>query len=506
MKATATAASPAPHHAADSAERSHITTASSQLTCTQASSFAFTAFIDLMPRSEDRDAVATTDSRASLSYASLHRLLAEMPMLGASRICLALPDSAEAVTALLACACQAACSPLNRSLGAAELSFELTDLPASAVVVQHTDHLAPRVLDAAGAQGVPALHLVGSDVRAGAFTLEWAARPLLCAAAAVASRRDDICLALYSSGTTAKPKVVPLSHENVAVGALCVASTLRLQRCDVGLSMMPLCHAHCMSVDILPALLSAARVVATPGFDAALAVGWLRSAGTTWYGGVPSMHLRLAEAVERSQPARGGGTLRLVRNCSAALLPSVAERLEAALVGCTVMPTYALAASLPITSNPRGGGRVLRSVGAAAGPEVRLVRDDGTPRAAGGVGDEVCVHGACVTVGYEVRTHMAADPNAAAFHLLEGSRWLRTGDRGRVDGAGCLLLSGRFGARGKRDAEAASAPEVEGALRARLALGVVTLDNELLSELRATPANTATSASSGGGDVGVTVH
>ena len=138
-------------------------------------------------------------------------------------------------------------------------------------------------------------------------------------------------------------------------------------------------------------------------------------------------------------PMPPDGGLLFIRNCSAALLPSIAARLEACL-GCEVLPTYAMTESMPISANPRGGGRLLRSVGLSSGPEIRVVKpasSGSVPASAPSALDtssgsqgveqvgivcalgeegEVCVRGSCVTAGYELRPHMNADPNLTSFY------------------------------------------------------------------------------------------
>ena len=151
-----------------------------------------------------------------------------------------------------------------------------------------------------------------------------------------------------------------------------------------------------------------------------------------------------------------------------------------------MLTTYAMTEALPICSNPRQGVRDLETVGPAAGPEVSIVAPiveaapgpaptaPGThPHAPGGVDaelaqgvdGEVAVRGACVFDGYEWREHLGYDPNESAF--LDGSggaRWLRTGDRGWMDGRGHVHLTGRFKEVVSRAGEKISPLAVEHAL------------------------------------------
>jgi len=170
--------------------------------------------------------------------------------------------------------------------------------------------------------------------------------------------------------------------------------------------------------------------------------------------------LQLAEEVGKTSQVPEN-QLHLIRNCSAALLPSVADAMEKTFK-VAVMPTYAMTESMPISSNPRLGKRKLRSVGPRAGPNMQIMTghpvNDVVP-----VGEEgeVCVKEGPVTAGYEFRSHMDADPNVEAF----GDGWLRTGDKGWLDKEGYLYLSGRFKEIINRAGEKISPFEVEEALR-----------------------------------------
>ena len=145
---------------------------------------------------------------------------------------------------------------MSPQLTAAELAFELEDLPAAAVIVLR-DAAPPRVLDAAADLCVPVLELTPSASVAGGFALSemGGGAPRVAAASGSAfACRDSIALVLHTSGTTSKPKIVPLTHENVACGALCIASTLRLGASEVCINVMPLFHIHGLSINVLASL------------------------------------------------------------------------------------------------------------------------------------------------------------------------------------------------------------------------------------------------------------
>ena len=132
--------------------------------------------------------------------------------------------------------------------------------------------------------------------------------------------------------------------------------------------------------------------------------------------------------------------------------------------------------SMPIAANPPDGGRKLQAVGPSAGPRIRILNDDGSAVNSPQGEAEICVHGACVTKGYEYRPYMKADPNVAAFHVEtdlkggKGALWLRTGDKGFFDADGYLQLSGRFKEIINRGGEKIGPIEVEHVLRGHPAL------------------------------------
>ena len=134
-----------------------------------------------------------------------------------------------------------------------------------------------------------------------------------------------------------------------------------------------------------------------------------------------------------------GHSVGFCRSESSALPLPLAERIEVAF-GCVVAQTYAMTESMPISANPPNSGRKLAAVGPSAGPQIRILNDDGSAVGESQGEGEICVSGACVTKGYEYRPHMKADPNIAAFHMdLKGNRrWLRTGDKGFFDADGYL--------------------------------------------------------------------
>ena len=439
------------------------------------------SYYDLIEGTPDRVFLREVgNARRPLDYAKLKSFIAKEIYLHAfgigqgDRLCVVIPNGPEAAVCFLGMSLFCTYAPLSTKLTPSALKFEFEDLPAKAVVVMTGLQDDSEVLLVAKECGdLPVIELSPSAQDVGLFTLKWRPGskqipPL--EVGRVWPRRDDVALVLHTSGTTNKPKVVPLSHGNIGCGGLCIKSTLGLKLEDICINVMPLFHIHGISVNVLVTALSGSSLYATTGFagGSAFFEALQESPPPTWYSAVPTMHidiLNYAEAYVAKHGAAPMHKLEFARNCSASLLPSVAQRMEQVL-DLEVLPTYAMTESMPIASNPRPrskNARKLRSVGLSGGPTILVLRDPPENTQVCDVEEEghICVRGECVTKGYEVKDHMTADPNLTSF-TADG--FLCTGDKGFVDCDGHLNISGRFKEIINRGGEKISPMEVEDVL------------------------------------------
>ena len=398
--------------------------------------------------------------RSALTYGGLkalsERTVAALNRIGVGRgdrVAIVLPNGPEMAAAFIAVSAAATTAPLNPAYKAEEFEFYLTDLKAKALVVQQGVETPARAV--AERLGVPVLELVpDAEAGAGAFALEGgtageAARP-------GAAETGDVALVLHTSGTTARPKIVPLTHGNVTASAQSIARTLELSPKDACLNVMPLFHIHGLIAATLASLAGGGAVVCTPGFNALRFFGWLDTEKPTWYTAVPTMHQAILARAERNREIIGRTPLRFLRSSSASLPAQVMRDLEAAF-GAPVIEAYGMTeASHQMASNPLPPrARKPGIVGVAAGPEIAILDDDGAPLPQGAVG-EVAIRGPGVTLGYE------ANPEANAKAFVNG--WFRTGDQGMLDPEGYLQLTGRLKELIKRGGEQVSPLEVDGVL------------------------------------------
>jgi acyl-CoA synthetase (AMP-forming)/AMP-acid ligase II len=367
------------------------------------------------------------------------------------RVALVAPNGPEAAASFVAIACGATTAPLNPAYKADEFDFYLNDLNARALVVMAGMDTPARGV--AMARGIPVVDLVPvAGGPAGDFTLEGGGLSGMAEQRGMA-QAGDVALVLHTSGTTSRPKIVPLRHSNVTASAYHIGETLALTPDDVCLNIMPLFHIHGLIAATLSSLAAGASVSCTPGFNAFRFFSWFNEVRPTWYTAVPTMHQTILELAPRNKPAIEAGRLRFLRSSSSSLPGPVMQALEAAF-GVPVIESYGMTeASHQMASNPLPPrDRFPGCVGIAAGPEIAIMDNDGTLLPPGGLG-EVVIRGRNVTAGYE--NNPAA--NAAAFT----NGWFRTGDQGIIDEAGYLRLTGRLKELINRGGEKISPLEVD---------------------------------------------
>lgn len=374
-----------------------------------------------------------------------------------------MPNGPDLAAAFLACALGGAAAPLNPAYREDELDFYLGDLEPKALLV--ATGLETPVRRVAQARGVAVIEVApGSEP--GGFTLDGAPVP---PAALPEVSPDAVALFLHTSGTTARPKGVPLTQRNLATSATAIARTLGLGPDDRALAVMPLFHIHGLVATVLAPLAAGGALVATPGFEATRALGWLASTGATWTSAVPTMLQALAARAEGPDLAavRAAGRLRLVRSSSSSLAPATFAALEAAL-GVPVVESYGMTeaahqmASNALPPGERRPGAVGRALPEHGGPEVAVRDEDGQLHVRAGRG-EVVVRGASIFAGY----HRNPEATRAAF--VEGG-WFRTGDEGVLDEHGVLTLTGRLKELINRGGEKIAPREVDEALLAHPAV------------------------------------
>jgi oxalate---CoA ligase len=347
------------------------------------------------------------------------------------KLAIVLPNGPDMAASFVAAANAVTAAPLNPAYREDEFHFYMEDLKARALLVEEAS-TSPAIA-AAHRLGIPVLTLHPAR-EAGAFTISGeGVGPAVSQGLAEAS---DVALVLHTSGTTSRPKIVPLTHQNLLASANNIRSTLRLTEADRCLNIMPLFHIHGLVAAILATLSAGGSVFATPGFNALKFFGWIEEARPSWYTAVPTMHQAILARAERNAGTIKAHPLRFIRSSSASLPVPVFHALEAAFA-CPVVEAYAMTENAhQMTSNQLPPGkRKPGFVGCAAGPEVAVMSPDGRLLGAGEEG-EVVTRGPNVTPGYE--NNPSANESGFAFG------WFHTGDQGIMDEDGFLKITGRL--------------------------------------------------------------
>jgi amino acid adenylation domain-containing protein len=336
------------------------------------------------------------------------------------------PNGPEAATGFLGIAAACQCAPLNPGYREAELAFYFEDLKPKLIL--HTDATPPPA--AAQLNIRTARMCIDQAAPAGSFSL-----PDLPSATTTTGLLPETALLLHTSGTTSRPKLVPLTWANLLDSARNIGDTLQLTAADRCLNVMPLFHIHGLVAALLSTLRVGGSVVCTPGLIAPSFFDWMDEFAPTWYTAVPTMHQSILARAPRHADSIRRSHLRFVRSSSAPLPLTVLGELEVTF-GVPVIEAYGMTeAAHQMSSNPLPpAARKPGSVGQAAGPDVAVLEADG---AVVGAGDEgfVCIRGNNVTPGYL--------DNETANRESFRHGWFYTGDLGRMDNDGYLWLTGR---------------------------------------------------------------
>jgi oxalate---CoA ligase len=421
-------------------------------------SYPTDTIVDLLARAEPQRPAIGAPGRPWLTHGGLRELVqrtvADLNRMGIGRndrVAIVLPNGPEMAAAFVSIGAGATTAPLNPAYKTDEFAFYLSDLNAKALVIAEGMESPSRAV--AAEFDIPVVDLVPDDAAAGLFKLR--APPSLSGTPAKTgpAEAQDIALVLHTSGTTSRPKIVPLRHINVTASAYHIGETLQLTPDDVCLNIMPLFHIHGLMAATLSSLAAGAAVCCTPGFNAFRFFSWFHEVRPSWYTAVPTMHQAILGLAGRHEAAIKAGRLRFIRSSSSSLPPQVMTMMEQTF-GVPVIEAYGMTeASHQMASNPLPPAkRYPGAVGVAAGPEIAIMDDAGTLQPAGELG-EVVIRGRNVTAGYE--NNPAA--NSSAFT----SGWFRTGDQGFLDEDGYLRLTGRLKELINRGGEKISPIEVD---------------------------------------------
>ncbi len=245
-------------------------------------------------------------------------------------------------------------------------------------------------------------------------------------------------LLLYTSGTTGRPKGVPLSHANVLAGVTCLIDAWGMTKDDRLVHCLPLHHLHGICVSLLTAYCAGAATHFLPRYSPESVLAAAARASVIM--GVPTQHKRLVDHLqsldpaEKAEQARVLGALRLITSGSAKLPESVGRQL-AAWSGQYPLERYGMTEVGIVLGNPLAGPRRAGSCGKPlSGCEIRIVDEAGSDVPADAPG-EIWIRAPSVFAGYD------ADPDATAAAFSGG--FFKSGDTARWTHDGYVEVLGR---------------------------------------------------------------
>ncbi|XP_021895309.1 oxalate--CoA ligase-like [Carica papaya] len=406
----------------------------------------------------------SVSGKLDLTHSQLQQLIDEAAsLLVASGInpgdvvALSFPNTVEFVVMFLAVIrCRAVAAPLNSAYTDEEFEFYLSDSESKLLIVPQEGIKSAQA--AASRLNIPHVTatLSVSDIPKIVLSSKPDSSPE--SVAALVNDPSDVALFLHTSGTTSRPKGVPLTQLNLAASVSNIKSVYKFTESDSTVIVLPLFHVHGLMTALLSSLLAGGAVAlpAAGRFSASTFWADMIAYKATWYTAVPTIHQIILER-HCSKPEPAYPKLRFIRSCSASLAPSILSRLEDTF-GAPVLEAYAMTeASHLMASNPLPADGVHKagSVGKPVGQEMAILNEQGIIQGVGEKG-EVCIRGLNVTKGYKNNP----EANKAAFQF----GWFHTGDVGFFDSDGYLHLVGRIKELINRGGEKISPIEVDAVL------------------------------------------
>ena len=371
-------------------------------------------------------------NRAPLTYAGLRDLLQsfrarllQAGLIPGQSIALVLPNGPDFVTTVLASSGLGPCAPLDPSLTRDEFEFFFARLRAPVLLTLQGFETA--AIAAARNTGMRVLHLkFGPDYLLDSLISEGS--PALHDV-----RVADASLLLFTSATTGRSKLVPLTAANLGGQWACNKRAMELTERDVFLNLVPMFNLFGIGA-VLTQMYSGGAAICVPEFDPVRLTGWVDQFRPTWLSLNSVWHHALAQLVRQSPEVWRGSGLRFIR--SGGVVPDVQlfGDLQRAL-GVPVLETYGMTEAGGIAHTTLRQQKP-HSFGPSSGSEIAIFDPEQNALSPGGEG-EVVIRGPNITAGY-------LDDEEANQDAFTKDGWFRTGDLGKFDSEGFLYLTGRI--------------------------------------------------------------
>ena len=356
---------------------------------------------NIIESQNDNQIAITSESSSPLKFVDLKSLIERISkqlsgngINNKDRAAIVLPNGPYMATSFLAISSYMSAAPLNPNYKSEEFEFYLEDLKPKIVIVEKNSKNA--VVEVANKLKIPVCEIKSDgNTLSGDFNLFEKSSDYIL------PDEDHEALVLHTSGTTSRPKIVPLTNKNIFSSADNISKSLNLTDKDHCLNIMPLFHIHGLIAVLAASMKVGASVCASSGFNALKFLDNAKREKITWYSGVPTMHQAILMRADKNLETAKQLNLRFLRSSSASLPPAVFEKLNE-VFNCPVIEAYGMTeATHQMTSNPLPPkSQKPGFVGIPAGPEV-CIMDNNNKILSQGEEGEVCIRGENVTSGYE---------------------------------------------------------------------------------------------------------
>ncbi|KAL2830672.1 hypothetical protein BJY01DRAFT_240319 [Aspergillus pseudoustus] len=416
------------------------------------------SFPDLLPNDPSRPALICPQSDQEITYAKLQDFVRAFdlglpcPAQGRPRVAVMLPNGPSLALAVLAIANRYTMIPMARTVAPDQLRADVEAVEADAILMLEAD--VPKVqLDSVLTVFVvhpqPDLTFTVTPTRPPTTTPE---------ATPDHNKADDVSVLLFTSGTSGKKKLVPITAYNLFAGAVFTMNSVSLTASSRCLNMMPLHHIGGMVRSLYAPMLAGGTTICCASFDPSLFWDVVEKHNPTWYYATPTMHQMILAESEHRRDALAQSQIQFIINAGGGLPATLALQLRE-VFQCTVLPSYGMTECAPIASPPTDYKLEREGTsGRPVGPDVAILDGASPPRrAAPGETGRICVRGFPVFPGYLTSEGINTD-------AFEEGGWFDTGDLGCLDQDGYLYITGRSKEVINRGGEIISPIEVENAI------------------------------------------
>ena len=413
---------------------------------------------EIINSNNEKDIVFEAPNELKTTYGELknyinttYSKLSSLNLTNSDKIGIVLNNGSAMAATFLAVASNFISCPLNPSFTKQEFKFYFEDLELKTVIIEENQSLHAR--EAAKELNIKVINLKSKNLNS-KTSLDIDIKDNEQKLPNKKIVESNIALILHTSGTTSRPKMVPLTHKNIITSAKNISDTLKLNKNDKCLNIMPMFHIHGLIAATLAPIYNGGCIITPPGFDALQFFKWINEFKPTWYTAVPTMHQTILARSDRNKEIIKNNPLKFIRSSSASLPSIVMQKLEEAF-NTSVIESYGMTeAAHQMTSNPLPPKkRKAGFVGIEAGPQVALLKNNKIIKNEANIEGQIIIKGDNVTLGY------LNNEKANAESFFKG--WFLTGDEGIFDEEGYLKISGRIKEIINRGGEKISPKEID---------------------------------------------